>query len=117
MWPKKIISALVITFTLLMPLSSFAESYGLDDTASSLGYKKTETVYTLSSQIVAVALLSLGLLFFAITLYAGIRWLTARDNEEFAKKSQEILQAAVIGLVISLAAYAATRFIFQALGT
>ncbi len=115
MWYKKIISVFLLGTAFFTPVISLAQ-YGLDDTATSLGYNKTQTVYTMSSQIVAVALLALGVIFFLIMLYAGIRWLTARDNDEFVKKSQEILQAATIGLVISLAAYAATRFIFQALG-
>lgn len=62
--------------------------------------------------IIIKTLLSLvGTIFLLLTIYAGILWMTARGNEESVTKAKEIIQAAVIGLVITMAAYAITAFI------
>jgi TRAP-type C4-dicarboxylate transport system permease small subunit len=57
----------------------------------------------------------LAFVFFGLTLYAGLRWMTAQGNEEMVTKSKEILKAAIIGLVIVTASYALTKFIFSQL--
>jgi len=46
-----------------------------------------------------------------LMIYAGFLWMTARGAEEQVKKSQDIIIAAVIGLVITLSAYAISALI------
>jgi TRAP-type C4-dicarboxylate transport system permease small subunit len=67
------------------------------------------------NKIISVALMVLAFVFFGLTLYAGLRWMTAQGNEEMVTKSKEILKAAIIGLVIVTASYALTKFIFSQL--
>ena len=52
-----------------------------------------------------------GTLFLALTIYAGILWMTASGNEEQVTKATGIIKMAVIGLIICMAAYSITYFI------
>jgi hypothetical protein len=47
-----------------------------------------------------------------ITIIAGYQWMTAGGNEEQVAKAKKNISNAVIGLIIILAAYAITWFIF-----
>ena len=60
-----------------------------------------------------MALVTVGLVFFALTVYAGVLYLTAGGNEEQVKKSTETLGRALIGLLMVLFAGAATQFIVR----
>lgn len=62
-------------------------------------------------EAIAVALSLAGIMFFILMVYAGIRWLVSRGNEEEIKKAQGTIIAASIGLVIILSAYALTYLI------
>ena len=69
------------------------------------------SVVQIAGRIVRGALLLLGVIFFALTVYAGILYLTAGGNEEQVKKSTTILKGAVIGLLIVIFAGAITQFV------
>jgi cysteine-rich repeat protein len=58
----------------------------------------------------------LGIIAVCLILYAGFIWMTAAGAEEKVQRAKRILVNATIGLVIILAAYAITLFIFNALG-
>ncbi|MFA6417381.1 MAG: hypothetical protein WCW61_04290 [Patescibacteria group bacterium] len=64
------------------------------------------------SQIIRVVLGLLSIVFLILIIMAGFKWMTAGGNEEQIKKSTATIKAAVIGLVIVLAAYTITYFIF-----
>ncbi len=66
-------------------------------------------------QIIKVVLSLVGTIFLALTVYAGILWMTAAGNEEQVTKAMSILKTAVIGLAIVLAAYGLTTFIVGAI--
>jgi len=63
--------------------------------------------------IIQVVLGLLGTIFVILMIYAGILWMTAGGNDTQVKKAQNIIQRAVIGLIIVVLAYAITYFIFQ----
>lgn len=65
--------------------------------------------------LISIALGLLALIFLVLTIMAGFKWMNAGGNEEDVKKAQSSLKNAVIGLVIVLAAYAITYFIFNTL--
>ena len=44
----------------------------------------------------------LGIIFVALIIYGGFLWMTARGNEEQAKKAKNILRDAIIGVFIVL---------------
>ncbi|MDD5527931.1 MAG: pilin [Patescibacteria group bacterium] len=69
------------------------------------------TPQSIVGTVISAILSLLGVVFFLLIFYGGIRWMMAQGNEAEIEKAKEILIAAVIGLVIVLAAYAITRFI------
>lgn len=60
---------------------------------------------------VGAVLAFLGVIFLLLMIYGGITWMIARGNEQAVQKAKDIMEAAIIGLVITLAAYAITAFI------
>ncbi len=67
------------------------------------------------AKIIQIALGFLGVIFIILIIIAGFRWMTASGNEESIKKATATIKSAIIGLVIVLAAYTITYFIFNAL--
>jgi cytochrome bd-type quinol oxidase subunit 2 len=57
----------------------------------------------------------LGIIFIILILLAGYQWMTARGDEDKVRKAQATIQRAIIGLIIIIAAYAITFFVFKAL--
>lgn len=55
----------------------------------------------------------LGVVAVALIIYGGFVWMTAGGNEENVKKARGILKAAVIGLIIILASYGITLYVFS----
>ena len=67
----------------------------------------------LIATIIRVVLSLLAIIVLVLTIVAGFRWMTAGGNEEQVKKSTGALRDAVIGLLIVMAAYAVTYFLFK----
>ncbi|MFA5184546.1 MAG: hypothetical protein WC456_03395 [Patescibacteria group bacterium] len=55
----------------------------------------------------------LGITFIVIMIIAGFGYMRARGNEEEIKKAVASIREAIIGLVISMSAYAVWNFIFR----
>lgn len=118
---KKIFVVLAM-MGLMIPSFVFADDFGLKD--ATVGTKlinanstvDANAVPNLIGSIVGVALSFLGAIFFLLILYAGFLWMTAFGAQEKAEKAKSILEHAAVGLVIVLAAYAISRFVFSALG-
>jgi len=67
--------------------------------------------------IIKIGLNIVGLIFLALMIYGGFLWMTARGEEAKVTKSKELLEAAIIGLVIVFAAYGITYFVVNQLMT
>jgi len=63
--------------------------------------------------IVTLIFSLLGIIFIILTIYGGFLYMNARGNEEQTKKAIAMISQALIGLVIIMAAYAFTFFIFK----
>ena len=72
-----------------------------------------ESIGNMVATIVRVILGFLAIVFLVLTIVAGFRWMTAGGNEEQVKKATGALRDAIIGLVIVMAAYTITYFLFQ----
>ena len=119
---KKTISlvALIAVFSILfLWLPSFASDYGLTDSAKVAGLKNElggQTTFFGVVGLVINAVLSLvGIVFFALTLYAGLRWMSAGGDSAKVDKAKDILESAAIGLIIVISAYAVVNFVFDQL--
>lgn len=65
-------------------------------------------------QVVISAFLGLlGIIFIVLIIYAGFNWMTAQGDEEKVTLAKNTLTRAVIGLVIIIAAYSITYFVFS----
>jgi cbb3-type cytochrome oxidase subunit 3 len=94
------------------PTAESTGNYGLDTSAKGTGLlDKTNTPQSIVGTVVGAVLSLLGVVFFLLIFYGGLRWMLAQGNEAEVEKAKEILIAAVIGLIIVLAAYAITTFI------
>lgn len=67
----------------------------------------------IAGKIILGFLLVIGVVFGILVIYGGYLWMTARGNEEQAKKAIGILETAVIGFIIVVGAYAITSFVVE----
>lgn len=62
------------------------------------------------------AILSLlGVIFLALLVYGGFKWMTAGGEEEEVTKAKDVIKHAIIGLIIVLAAAAINAFVFESI--
>lgn len=117
--PKKILSSFIalagIGFLLHGGLA-LADDYGLSKTAERAGLKSEINLPELIGDILGTALSFISVVFFILMLYGGFLWMTARGNSDQESKARDTIFGAVIGLIIVLAAYAITQFVFKSLG-
>ncbi len=120
----KKLTTLAISLTLAIGIFAFgsfvlADSYGLDKTAEASGLDKAapKEVTTIIGNIIGNALSLTSVIFFILMIYGGFRWMLARGNDEDSKKALDTIIAAIIGIIIILASYAITNFVFNSLGS
>ena len=117
---KKIIFSLfllLIMVTFALPVLAATGDFGLGDTAINAGYQATEknTVANVAQTVIGIVLQFLAIVFFIVIVYAGLRWMTARGNDEYAKRATHALQAGIIGIIITVSAYGISSFVFDRL--
>ncbi|MBI4427352.1 MAG: hypothetical protein HY569_02645 [Candidatus Magasanikbacteria bacterium] len=115
---RKFLFSLLICLFVLAPTIALA-AYGLEETAGAAGLKKTgpTELPVLIGSVLGTGLSLVGVLFFALMLYGGLTWMLARGNSEQETKALDTITAAIIGIVIVLASYAITNFVFKSIGT
>ena len=91
----------------LNPFGGGAVYGNLTDT----GLGTTDPV-VVAAQITNVFLRVLGTITILLMLYGGWTWLWARGNEEDITKAKDIISGAIIGLLVILASYGITQFVF-----
>lgn len=113
-------------FCLLAPSGfAFAQSSILDNlgnagkgmgTAAGDG-APTKDLTSIIGSIIRVILTLLGVLLLVYIVYGGVLWMTAGGDVEDVKKAKAIIQQAIIGVAIILAAYAISEFIVSRLAS
>ncbi|MEI7620715.1 MAG: hypothetical protein WCJ57_04075, partial [Candidatus Falkowbacteria bacterium] len=86
-----------------------------DTLRDSAGFDQNMALDDIIALIIRVALSILGIIFLVLLVLAGYQWMTAGGNEKEVEGAQARIKTAVIGLVIVLAAYAITSFVFARL--
>jgi len=71
----------------------------------------TKNVFEIVGQVIQAGLGLLGVIFLCLTVYAGFLWMTAQGQEEKVEKALNIIKTAVVGLIITLAAYSISTFV------
>ncbi len=111
---RRIFIFLVFTLIILGPARPALAQFGLDKSGPTAGYGETN-IYSTISTVISVVLSVAGLVFLAIMFYAGLRWMTARGNEEFISKAKGAMFGALIGFILVTISYGASAFIFSKL--
>jgi hypothetical protein len=117
-----LIMSLVLLIGVPMLVKADECNYGLCRTQEATGGLLPRTlggaknVPELVGVVISLVLGFLGIVFFLLVFYAGLIWMTARGDEGKIEDSKKTIEAAVIGLVIIMAAYALTQFVFTNLG-
>jgi len=115
------ITIITILFTLGFFSFCFAKpniGEGTGIVGNTAGYDvKNVNEKTLSAtvgKVIEAVLAMIGTIFFALTVYAGLLWMTARGKDEQVEKATKIFQTSVIGLVIVVGAYSITHYVLKA---
>jgi len=115
---------IVLSFAIVLFLPIFVFSwdntFGLDKTASSTGFDVTGDqgdINSMASRIIRIGFGTVAFVFFGLTLYAGLCWLTARGKEELIERAKATMEQAIIGLVIVALSYAITNFVMERLSS
>lgn len=101
----------------LLPLIARADTpsflpSGVDSTDIDLG---TNNPIDTTINVINWGLGILGLVAVVFILIGGFRWMTAGGNEQSVESAKKILIAALIGLVIVMAAYGTSLYVFTVL--
>lgn len=113
-----ILSAVILFFVSFSACTAIGikeASNKLETGYSSIYGKNPVTLTTLIGSIIQIILSLLGLVFFVLTFYGGYIWMLAKGDEKEVERAQGILTTAIIGLLIVVASYAITYFVFSSL--
>ncbi|MBI2484626.1 hypothetical protein HYW18_00500 [Candidatus Uhrbacteria bacterium] len=91
-------------------LDTIGQNAGLSDAQAS-------DLPTLIGNIVNVVLGVLGIVFVILVVYGGIQYMLAQGDPKKVEHGVAIIRQAIIGLVITVAAYAISNFVIDALIT
>ena len=111
--------ALLLLFLIIILIPCQIQAANPDPATAGLGITAQEgyetipasDIPTMIGRVVGVALSFIGIIFFVLMIYAGFSWMLARGNESEVQKAKSLIEAAIVGLVIVLSAYAITSFI------
>jgi lysylphosphatidylglycerol synthetase-like protein (DUF2156 family) len=116
---KKHIAKIFLSFAaalIIFPVSVSAQDMqkNLTSLGGFAGYEKASetTASGIVGSIIKIGLSLLGVIFVVLIIYAGYNWMTASGDETKIEKAKETLWRAIIGLIITVSAYAIWAFIF-----
>jgi len=120
---KAIILLLVFSISILAFIAEPAQAKNLKDAwetvtgvAGQAGYDTdANEIEPLIGTIITAVLSFLGVIFMVLMIYGGYLWMTDRGNEEQVKRAKNLINAAIIGLIIILLAYAISIYVLSKL--
>ena len=122
---KKIVILISLFAVLALPYIALAESQSTKN-LKTVGEGGTNAPYVEANQnklseIIGIGIQAflglLGVIFLVLIIYAGFNWMTAQGEEEKVTKAKDTLTRAVIGVIITIAAYAISYWVFDKLLT
>lgn len=112
---KKFFITLIVLNLFLGVSFCFSAGDPLEEIAKQAKYDTTGVTDTSLSETIGgfirAILGMVGVIFFALTFYAGYLWLTASGSEDQIEKAKSILTAATIGLIIVFLSYGLTSLV------
>lgn len=122
MQPSIVVGAIGVIILLSVPVAVYAaptlkDVRGTFVNAGEVAFGgQPPSLLTTLATFVRAALSLLGLIFVSLVIYAGFLWMTAGGDEKQVGKAKNTIKQAIIGLAITLAAYAITGFVVGKLG-
>lgn len=111
---RRFLTIIGLTLTMLLVPANFVMSaYGLEETAGAAELPMGKSITVILGDVIGTALSLVSVLFFALMLYAGVKWMLARGDSGKAEQALDTIVAAIIGLIVVLASYAITNFVFK----
>lgn len=89
-----------------------SEQYNQTEALKARAGLESNNVETVVAGIIKVFLGLLGIIFVILIILAGFNWMTAGGDEAKIEKAKKLMSRAIIGLIIIVAAYAITKFVF-----
>ena len=83
--------------------------------ANGAGYTENVTLATIVGNTINVILSFTGILFICLLVYAGFLYLTSAGEEKGVAKAKKLISSSIIGILIIVASYAITTYVFEAL--
>ncbi len=108
-----IVTSVAIGFFIFRSTAVFAQA-SLDFPTSFAGFSSQDLKTTIEN-IVRIVLGFIGFIFLLLLLYAGFVWMTSGGDEKKITRAKKIIASSVIGLLLTLSAYAIASFIVQRL--
>jgi hypothetical protein len=96
---------------------SLVEDGGAGATADSGGISTGSSITSIIGTVISATLGLLGVIFLGLIIYGGILWMTSEGEEAKVEKGRKIITDSIIGLIVVMAAYAISFFIFSALAS
>ena len=119
----KLIFLTVLAVFVFLPIVSYAGPLtdsddiikSMNDAGGKSGFSvgAQDQLPTMIATIIKAGLGLLGIIFIILLILAGFNWMTAAGDEEKVTKAKNTITRAVIGLIIIIAAYAITVFVFK----
>lgn len=93
---------------------AFSSEGKLGDFAKDVGYnQEPQTPEYYVGLVINIIFSLLGVIAITLIIFNGFKWMTAGGNDNKVKEAQGGLTSSIIGLLIILASYAVTFFIFN----
>jgi len=94
---------------------NFTDNSGLSNTGKTAGFDtaNSTSLEGIISIIIYAFLGLVGIIFMVLIIYGGFIWMTAQGSEEKVKHANSIIMGSLFGLIITLAAYVLTYFLFN----
>jgi len=106
-----LVMCLVLPFTPVQAVGNLNDAaLNLNPVRKTAGYGDAD-IGSVTGQIINTALQLVGIIFLALMVYAGYLWMTAQGEESQIEKAKKIVTSAIIGLILTMSAYAITALI------
>lgn len=89
----------------------FANQEGMNEISTVYGGKRPEDIRIVAAKFIRLILSFLGIIFLALIIAAGFKWMTSGGNEEEVKKARKLMINAAIGLIIVLVSWSIAHYL------
>jgi FtsH-binding integral membrane protein len=107
-----------VWIVLLVPAAASAQfteriQQGLNTAGQPAGLTGGPTLEVMIGRIIGIVLGATGVILLGLLIYAGVLWMTAGGDKEKVTKARGMIFNAIIGLVITILAFAISEFVIN----